>query len=116
MARKMAQNDLDRGREAYERRAWLDAYESLSRADAGSPLAPQDLELLAVSASMVGRVDDYLAPLERAHHAYLDADDLLRAAGAAIWIGMTFASRGELGPAGGWFGRAQRLVERDGTD
>jgi ATP/maltotriose-dependent transcriptional regulator MalT len=29
---------------------------------------------------------------------------------------MNFAARGELGPAGGWFARAQRLVERDGRD
>jgi ATP/maltotriose-dependent transcriptional regulator MalT len=112
----MPVNDVDRGREAYERRAWLDAYEAFSRADVQSPLGPQELELLAVSASMVGRIDDYLALLERAHHAYLSADELLRAARAAIWIGMTLASRGELGPAGGWFGRAQRLVERDGRD
>jgi ATP/maltotriose-dependent transcriptional regulator MalT len=112
----MVVNDLDRGREAYEQRAWLDAYEALSRADARSPLAAEDLELLAVSASMVGRIDDYLTLLERTHRACLDADELLRAARAAIWIGMTLATRGERGPAGGWFGRAQRLVERDGSD
>ena len=116
MALKMVVTDLDRGREAYERRAWLDAYEALTRADARSPLAAQDLELLAVSASMVGRMDDYFALLERTHRVYLESDELLRAAGAAIWIGMNLAARGDLGPAGGWFGRAQRLVERDGTD
>jgi ATP/maltotriose-dependent transcriptional regulator MalT len=112
----MTASDLDRGREAYERRAWLDAYESLARADTESRLGPRDLELLAFSASMVGRMDDYLALLERAHHAYLDAGQTLRAAGAAIWIGMNLAIRDEIGPAGGWFGRAQRLVEREGTE
>ena len=112
----MPVNDLDRGREAYERRAWLDAYEALSRADAASSLAADDLELLAVSASMVGRMDDYMVLMERAHHAYLDAGEGLRAAAMAIWLGMTLASRDEIGPAGGWFGRAQRLVEREGTE
>ena len=29
---------------------------------------------------------------------------------------MTLAVRGEFGPASGWFGRAQRLVEREGRD
>ena len=29
---------------------------------------------------------------------------------------MKLAVRGEIGPAGGWFGRAQRLVEREGRD
>ena len=109
-------DDLESGREAYARRAWLDAYEALARAEAASPLEAADLELLAFSASMVGRMDDHLALLERAHHAYLDAGQALAAADMAIWIGMTFASREEMGPAGGWFGRAQRLVEREGQD
>jgi DNA-binding CsgD family transcriptional regulator len=109
-------NDLDRGRVAYEQRAWLDAYEALSRAEAVSPLEPADLELLAFSASMVGRMDEHMALLERAHHAHLEAGETLAAADMAIWIGMTLASRDEAGPAGGWFGRAQRLVEREGKD
>ena len=112
----MTANELERGRRAYERREWLDAYEALSRADAASPLEAADLELLAFSASMVGRMDDHIALLERAHHAHLDAGESLGAADMAIWIGMTLASRDELGPAGGWFGRAQRLVEREGKD
>jgi DNA-binding CsgD family transcriptional regulator len=109
-------DELERGREAYARRAWLDCYTSLSRADEASPLGAEDVELLATSASMVGRMDDYLAFLERAHHMYLDAGEELRAARAAGWIGMNLAIRGEIGPAGGWFGRAQRLVEGVGKD
>lgn len=112
----MPVDDLDRGREAFEQRAWLDAYEALSRADTASTLAADDLELLAVSASMVGRMHDYMALMERTHRAYLDDGATLRAADMAIWIGMTFASRDEFGPAGGWFGRAQRLVEREGRE
>ena len=112
----MTASDLDRGREAYERRAWLDAYEALSRADAEAPLRPRELELLGVSAAMVGRMDAYVAAFERMHRAWLEAGDALEAAAAAIWLGMSFASQGELGPAGGWFSRAQRLVDRDGRD
>jgi DNA-binding CsgD family transcriptional regulator len=107
---------VDRGREAYERRAWLDAYDALSRADAEAPLGPQDLELLAFSAGLVGRMDDYFSAFERMHHACLEAGDALEAARAALWLGMTLASQGEMGPAGGWFGRAQRLVDREGRD
>jgi ATP/maltotriose-dependent transcriptional regulator MalT len=108
--------ELERGREAYSRREWLDAYTTLSAADRASPLGLEDLELLATSASMVGHMDEYLALLERAHHAHIDAGDALGAADAALWLGMTLATRGEVGPAGGWFGRAQRLVEREGRD
>jgi DNA-binding NarL/FixJ family response regulator len=109
-------DELQQGRDSYARRAWLDAYESLSQADETAPLGAADLELLATSASMVGLTDDHLTILERAHHAHLDAGEGLRAARAAFFIGMNLAVRGEIGPAGGWFGRAQRLVERAGHD
>jgi DNA-binding CsgD family transcriptional regulator len=108
--------DLEHGRAAYAKRAWLDAYTALSRADRAEALGPTDLELLANAASMVGRMDDYRLTLERAHHAYLDGGELLRAARTAGWIGMNLAIAGEIGPAGGWFGRAQRLVDREGRE
>jgi DNA-binding CsgD family transcriptional regulator len=107
---------LRRGREAYARRAWLDAYTALSEADRVAPLEAADIELLATSASMVGRMDEYLALLERAHLAHIDEGDNLAAARCAGWLGMTLAVQGEAGPASGWFGRAQRLVEREGRD
>src|SRR5436190_9601144 len=107
---------LERGRAAYAGRAWQDAYESLSRADGEAPLAADDLELLATAAYMVGRVDDFLSVLERAHHAHLEGGEPLRAARAAFFVGVNLALAGEIGRAGGWFGRAQRLVERHGTD
>ncbi len=109
-------DELQQGRDSYARRAWLDAYESLSRAEETTPLGAEDLELLATSASMVGLMDGYFTILERAHHAHLEAGEEVRAARAAFFIGMNLAVRGEMGPAGGWFGRARRLVERAGRD
>jgi hypothetical protein len=38
-------DELGRGRESYARRAWMDAYKSLSRADQAAPLGAEDLEL-----------------------------------------------------------------------
>ena len=65
--------ELERGRNCYERRAWADAYRALSLADQAAPLEVEDLELLAMSAYLIGRDDDYLNALERAHQAHLDA-------------------------------------------
>ena len=104
--------ELERGREAFARRAWADAYESLSRADHADSLRAEDLELLATSAYMLGRDDD-LSGLERAYHEYLGAGETLRAARCAFWVGMTLFTRGEIGPGTGWLGRARRLVERE---
>jgi DNA-binding NarL/FixJ family response regulator len=109
-------DDLERGRDSYARRAWKGAYEALSRADRKAPLGVEDLELLATSAYMIGRDDDHASGLERAHHVYLEAGEALRAVRCAFWVGINLALRREMGQATGWFGRAQRLVEREERD
>jgi len=61
-------DQLERGREAYARSAWSEAYEALGRADRADPLSGSDLELLATTSHMLGHVDEWLPLLERAHH------------------------------------------------
>ncbi len=110
-------SDLENGRAAYGRQAWREAYESLGRADRAEPLGAEDLELLATSAYMLGLDDEYLSFLERAHHAHLETGDTLPAVKCAFWVGITHALRGEVGPAGGWLGRAHQLVgEQDSVE
>jgi DNA-binding NarL/FixJ family response regulator len=104
---------VSRGREACARRAWPEAFESLSRADQATPLGAEELELLATSAYMLGRDDEYIRALERAHLAYLHAGDSSPAVRCAYWIGHNLMLRGEMGPATGWFGRARRLLEHE---
>jgi hypothetical protein len=111
-----AMDELEQGREAYARRAWRDAYESLSDADQAAPLGAEDLELLATSAYMVGHDNEYLSDLERAHHAYADAGEALRAVRCAFWVSINLARRGEMGRASGWLGRSQRLLDREEHD
>ena len=111
-----ATDELRRGREAYARRTWMDACTSLSHVDEAAPLGAEDLELLATSAYMLGRDDDYLSYLERAHHAYLDAGEAMRAVRCGFWVGVNLALRGEMARATGWFGRAQRLLGRERRD
>src|SRR5215210_3738406 len=86
--------------------------------DAGrvAPLGAEDLELLATSAYMLGRNDDHVSALERAHHMYLEAREALQAVRCAFWVGINLALRGEMSRATGWFGRAQRLLEREKRD
>jgi ATP/maltotriose-dependent transcriptional regulator MalT len=61
---------------------------------------------------MVGRDDDHVAALERAHRAHSDP---LAAARAAWWIAINLTLRGE-DRAAGWFARARRIVEREGRE
>jgi DNA-binding CsgD family transcriptional regulator len=109
-------NVLERGRASYAKRAWLDAYEWLSRADEDDLLEPDDLELLARSAYMLGRDDDYIRALERAHHGHLDAGEVPGAARCTWWIGHNLLMRGETARANGWFGRGDRLLDGEGRD
>jgi DNA-binding CsgD family transcriptional regulator len=112
----IAGNVLERGRASYAKGAWLEAYDWLVRADQDELLAPEDLELLARSAYMLGRDDDYVHALERAHHAHLDAGDVPGAARCTWWIGHNLLMRGERARATGWFGRGDRLLDSEACD
>jgi DNA-binding NarL/FixJ family response regulator len=103
--------DVERGRKSYATSAWSEAFESLSSADRAAPLGAEDLELLARTAYMLGRDDDYVGGLERAHRAHLDAGEVPLAARCAFWIGHNLLFRGESGRASGWFSRGRRLLE-----
>ena len=104
---------LQEGRQAYDRSAWAAAYESFARADEDEPLGAEDLVRLAISAYMLGREDEQLQILERASQRYAEDGERRPAARCAFWIGMQLALRGEMGPATGWLGRAQRLLENE---
>ena len=109
-------SELERGRAAHAQRAWRQAHESFSRADRSAALGPDDLELLAVSAYMLGRDEQFARALERAHHAYVASDERLRAVRCAFWLSLTLMLRGEAGRSGGWLGRGQRLLDREDGD
>jgi len=111
-----ASGPLERGRERYAQRAWAEAWQLLSLADQQTPLDGADLERLAMSAYLLGRDDDYLQALERAHSAFLAAGEKLRAVRCAFWLGLRLFFRGEAGRASGWFARAHRLLEHEAHD
>ena len=104
--------ELDRGRETLQTAGLGQAYKAFSLADQVVPLAVEDLELLAMAAYLVGRDEEYLRALERAHNAHLNAGENVRAVRCAFWLGFRLLIRGEMGRATGWLARAQRLMER----
>jgi tetratricopeptide (TPR) repeat protein len=107
---------LDRGRAFYQGRAWADAFHALSEANGITPLAPADLQLLALSAALTGHDDQFLSTLERLHSLYLEEGAFAAAARAAFWLGFRLMSLGEMGQSAGWLSRVQRLVEREGRE
>ncbi len=111
-----AARELERGREAFARRAWAAAYEALSAADERESLSGADLELLADTAFMTGREGEFLSVLERAQGVHQDAGEPIGALRCAFWLGANLAQRGEMGRAGGWLARAHRLLDEIGED
>ena len=114
--RRGASRLLDRARNCYEQYAWAEAYQALSRADQATPLGAEDLELLAMAAYMVGRDDEYLGTLERAHNAHVNDGQCARAVRCGFWLGFRLLMRGEVGRASGWFARGQRLLEGEARE
>ena len=102
---------LDRARDSFDRFAWADAYDQFSALDREAPLAPADLERLAMAAYLVGRDDDSADVWARASHEWLRQGDVPRGARSAFWLGFTLLHRGELARGGGWLARAQRLLD-----
>ncbi|SNR59703.1 transcriptional regulator, LuxR family [Haloechinothrix alba] len=111
-----ATDAVTQGRESYARRAWRDAYEQLSAADGPTPLDADDLDRLAKAAYFIGHDDAAVEGFERAHRAFLDRADIGRAARSAFWLGYFLVQRGRHAEAGGWFGRAQRLLDEHALD
>jgi len=108
-----AVDELERGRALSARGAWLDAHAALTSADRSSALHGADVERLATSAYMLGRLEEYVDAMARAHQFYLDAGAAPRAARCAFWAGMSLLLAGEMGRGSGWIGRALRLVDSE---
>ena len=107
---------LQRGREAFARRAWREAVAQLSLAERTTGLSAIDLARLASSAHLIGDATASAAAWERAHLAALDAGDVPGAARAGFWVAFGLVVRREQAHAAGWIVRASRLLDDAGHD
>jgi DNA-binding CsgD family transcriptional regulator len=107
---------LERGREAFHRKAWAESYRLLQAAEREAPLEPEDLERLAMAGYLMGRDDDSESAMARAHQSFLDRGAYEQAARAAFWAGFGLAGRGAMAPAAGWFARAERVLDERQLD
>jgi len=109
--------DLERGREAYERRDFARAFEAFSAADRIETLPGEDLDRLAMATALLGRDEESNRTFERAHQAHLAAGNTAAAARSAIWLGLRLiAVFGEMARGSGWLARARRLLDDGGLD
>ena len=106
-----ASNIIDRGREAFRRQAWSDAFSLLSSADEESSLEPGDLELLARAAYLIGKKSEYTEIWARAFRKYRERGHIQKAADCAFRLGLTLVMGGGRAQGSGWFARAGRMLE-----
>lgn len=117
MAHSPSANDsVARGRTACEQLAWRDAYEHLSAAGQHASLDAEDLDRLAQAAYLTGHIDAAHDAWERAHHAFLGRGAIAPAVRCAFWLGLGLAQRGEHARGGGWFARAQHILDDASLD
>jgi DNA-binding CsgD family transcriptional regulator len=108
---------LARGRAAFQRDAWSEAYAQLASADSLATLEPEDLDLLATAAYLVGDDAASTHALTRAHQGYLERGETVRAARSAFWLAFAMLNRpAQQAQAGGWLARARRLLDESAQE
>jgi DNA-binding CsgD family transcriptional regulator len=102
---------LEKGRKAYAKHEWRDAYAFLSFADLETPLGGIDLAMLAESAFLLGGEARSLEILERAYEQHATLQLPISAARFAFWIGFRLQLAGDSALADVWHSRARRQLE-----
>ncbi len=104
---------LQAGRDAFARRDWERTYQLLAAADRRTDLAADDLERLGEAALWSNHHPESVAARQRAYAKHLEAGDVRRAALVALSLVINHAARLEPAVAGGWYGKAERLLESE---
>ena len=113
MSSTAVDDPLVAARAALERHEWHDAFELFKRADAQSPLEPDDLEALGQAAWWAAEVDESIAARERAYAAYVERGSTRRAGYVALDLMGDHGRRLEMSIAATWYKRAERLLAED---
>lgn len=108
-----ADDALAAGREAFDRHAWQEAYETLAEAGRENRLTADGLKLLAESAWWSAHPDEAIEALERAYAAYLEEGDRASAGMMAFRVAEQHGMRMAVPQAQGWASRAEQLASED---
>ena len=100
-----------RGREPALKLRSQDAVDRLSAADRDGVLRGDELDALAEALIWAGHPVEALAARQRAHAAFVEEGNIPRAAMVAILLAIWSGARLRMSVAGGWFQRAQRLLQ-----
>ncbi|MBM6620905.1 DNA-binding response regulator [Micrococcaceae bacterium RIT802] len=106
---------LGLARTACAERSWAEAHRHYCAADLAEGLSSADLESFAQVCALVGNDDGCVSLLDRAYHQRLEHAEREQAAECAFWLGFNLMNQGQMGPAGGWLGRAENLASPESS-
>jgi len=112
----MTGDELECARGCFGRQAWAEARDLFLAVDRESPLAPEDLERLAVAEYLLGREAESRDSWARAHQEWLRRGDAAHAARAAFWVIYGLMEIHATAEISGWISRATRILEDCGRD
>jgi DNA-binding CsgD family transcriptional regulator len=95
-------------------RDWAEEYAALSVE--GGDLSPADLERYAIAAHLLGKDEQTVRLLERAHSGYLDQDRADEAARCVFWLIFYLRNAGQTARAAGWIARLRRILDDHDPD
>lgn len=99
-----------------QRLDWARTFEDLTAADRSSNLTPEELELLARAAILLGNMTQSIDALTRSYQMRVEAGETLAAVRCAFWASFQLFNVGDFGQGGGWVGRATRLLAGTGDE
>jgi DNA-binding CsgD family transcriptional regulator/tetratricopeptide (TPR) repeat protein len=106
----MSADVIVQARDAYQRRAWGEAYARYTDGAGEAALDLDDLERYSTVAHLTGRDDESREILGRGYREALRAGEHARAARFAFWCGHGLLFDGRMSEASGWFTRARQLL------
>jgi class 3 adenylate cyclase len=98
-------------RDAFNKRAWPEAYRLLKEADADGGLDADELESLAKSAWWIGRSGESIEARERAYASHVDGGEPAKAAMTALTLRRQYHAKLSHSVAQAWLNRAEHLLE-----
>ena len=98
-------------RKSFLRRAWSAAFADYPQRIEKVPWIPPTLSSSDRPLRLIGKESECSEILARAHQGFLSRDETQPAVRCAFWLGFMAMINGEHARAGGWFSRAERLLD-----
>ncbi|MGE5597691.1 MAG: hypothetical protein ACM3S1_16830, partial [Hyphomicrobiales bacterium] len=111
-----ADEDLERARAAFARRAWKEVHEAYARPREAGLLTVDDYEQLMIATHLLGREEEHREVLAEGYQIAIRQGERLAAARFAYWLSHSLLFYGATSQGNGWLARTRSLLSEIGGD